>query len=444
LALAFVVVAFGAVAVLAGLTLAATRSQTSGLTQAERSDTTRGVVAALAQAYREAGGWASADLRPAVVLAVSAGARLQVLDRQGVAVQTPALPMPMMNGMHAAGGPLGAVGPPVRVAVVVDGTGVGTAVLRFPTASLSPAAQTVRAGLERTVLLGAGLAALLALGVAWYVSRRITRPLVQLTGTVRAIESGRRAARAGLAGAPGEVGELAEAFDRMADALDREDALRRQLAADVAHELRTPVSILQAYCEEMIDGLMPASLERLVSLRDEVLRLGRLVEDLQTLSAAEAAGLRLERQPVDLARVAGEVADLIAPRFAAEEVSLSVQLQPVMVAGDPARLRQVVTNLLTNALKFTPAGGRVVLSVGADGSLAKLEVADTGPGIPPEELEHVFERFWRGSAGRRSGGSGIGLAVVAELVRAHGGRVAAASDPSGGARLTVLIPSANR
>lgn len=457
LALAFAAVAFAAVGLLAILTLVATSSQVSGLAASQQRATVRAVATALSQAYRGAGGWDRADLRPAYTVAASAGATLQVLD-QGGQVVVPSgfdpsqLVTGMMQGMHGSGGMMGgsgqpgdghggpAAGTPVQTTVSVDGTQVGSAVVRFPGSGLTQAEQEVRAALEQTVGIGAGLAVLLALGVAWFIARRITRPLVQLTGAVGAIEAGDRRTRARQAHAPGEIGDLAVAFDRMADALDREDLLRRNLLADVAHELRTPITILQASCEQLADGSEPVTPQRLASLRDESLRLGRLVRDLETLAAAEAAGLQMDKAPADLAGVASGVADLLGPAYAAAEVELTLRLEPAQVNGDATRLGQVVTNLLTNALKFSPPHGQVTLTTAATDGLARLEVTDEGPGIPAGELPHVFERFWRGGAGRRASGSGIGLAVVSELVRAHGGQVQVSSSPGAGTRFTVLLP----
>ncbi len=446
LALAFVVVAVLAVALLAVLTLLATGNQVSGLAASQQQDTASSVAVALGQAYRGADGWEHADLRPAYTVAASAGARLQVLDEHGQVVIPEGFdPAQMMTGMMGAmhgGGMAGPVGEPVQTAVTVDGARVGTAVLRFPGGGLTAAEQRVRTGLEQTVALGAGLAAVLALVVSWFIARRITRPLVRLTQTVALVEAGQHGARSGVASAPGEIGELAAAFDRMAGALEREDSLRQQVLADVAHELRTPITILQAYCEQMADGTEPATPARLASLRDEVLRLGRLVTDLETLAAAEAAGLQMIKAPADLAAVASGVADLLGPAFEAAGTELVTRLEPVTVEGDATRLSQVVTNLLTNALKFSPSGGKVTLTTAAGDGLARLEVADEGPGIPQQELPHIFDRFWRGSAGRRATGSGIGLAVVAELVRAHSGQVHVASEPGHGTRFTVLLPRA--
>jgi two-component system sensor histidine kinase BaeS len=241
---------------------------------------------------------------------------------------------------------------------------------------------------------------------------------------------------------PGELGDLAAAFDAMAASLDQQEQLRQAMVADVAHELRTPIAVLQAETEALVDGVRAADLEAFTSLHDEALRMGRMVEDLQALASADAAGLSLERVPVDLATVASEAAGTLAGRFRSSGLKLDPSLEPVVVIGDATRLHQVFSNLLANACKFTPAGGEVRLTVSAEGSRARIEVSDTGPGIPPGEQDHVFDRFYRGRSGRRSGGSGIGLAVVKQLVDAHDGEVLLETSPSGGARFVVLLPRA--
>jgi signal transduction histidine kinase len=210
--------------------------------------------------------------------------------------------------------------------------------------------------------------------------------------------------------------------------------------ADVAHELRTPTTILRASCEELVDGLADPTPDRLSSLHDETLRLARVVEDLEALAHAEAAGLHLERAPVDLATVATTAVEALRSRFVDAGLTLTTRTTPAPVDGDDGRLHQVTVNLLTNALRYTPAGGEVTVTVGVDGERALLAVSDTGPGIAPEDQPHVFERFWhgRGDAGRA--GSGIGLAIVSELVRAHGGRVVLDSTPGEGSTFTVVLP----
>lgn len=442
LALAFVAVALAAIAVFGGLALVGSRNEVADLVDRQRDEDTAQIVATLAQAYDEAGSWAAADLGGAFTLAASARAELVVLDGDGQVVPTmPSMMDEVMTRMHGEDSALAGddLGDARRTVVEVDGRDVGAAQLRFPSTA-SDAERQVRDALTRTVLVGAGIAALAALGVSVFVSRRVTRPVLALTEAARRVGAGDRDARVDLTRAPGELGELAAAFDQMADSLRREDRLRRTLVADVAHELRTPATILRASCEEMVDGLAAPTPERLSSLHDEVLRLGRVIEDLEALASAQAADLHLERVPVDLSATVDQAAELLRPQFEAAELDLTVDTTPVVVDGDPVRLHQVAVNLLTNALKFTPAGGEVAIAVEPIEALAKLVVSDTGQGIPTDELPHVFERFWRGSDVEGSTGSGIGLAIVAELVKAHGGTVAVDSTPGQGTSFTVLLP----
>jgi signal transduction histidine kinase len=314
--------------------------------------------------------------------------------------------------------------------------------VRFTGAGLAAADQTLRAALLNAIAGAAGLAAVLALLAGLAAARRITRPVERLIGVTRAMGAGDRAARAGPLRAPGELRELATAFDQMADALDRQEQLRRDLAADVAHELRTPIAVLQAEHEALLDGVAEPTPAALASLHEEVLRLGRIVDDLQTLAEADAAALRLARSPADLAGIAAAAAGTLAGRFEAAGITLARDLRPVHVLADAGRLHQVVTNLLTNALKFTPVGGRVTISTRPSGGAATLQVTDTGVGIPAQDLPRIFDRFWRGRQAAHVSGSGIGLAVAAELARAHGGQLTAASTHGQGTQMTLTLPRA--
>ena len=328
------------------------------------------------------------------------------------------------------------------VPVVVKGRQVGTVEVGLTASGLGAADNVLRTALLRAIAGTAGLAALLALIAGLGVARRITRPINRLITVTRAMAGGDRSARAGRVSGPGELRELAAAFDQMADTLDREDKIRRDLVASVAHELRTPVAVLQAGHEALLDGVIEATPDELGSLRDEVLRLARMVDDLQTMAAADAAVLRLTRAHRDLATIAAAAADSLSRRFEAASVTLDRELAEAPVLADERWLHQVVTNLLGNALKFTPAGGRVTVRTGQTGPDAVLTVTDTGVGIPADELPHVFERFWRGQASAGTSGSGIGLAIAAELARAHGGTLAAASQPGQGTTLTLTVPRA--
>jgi two-component system, OmpR family, sensor histidine kinase BaeS len=188
--------------------------------------------------------------------------------------------------------------------------------------------------------------------------------------------------------------------------------------------------------------VVEASPDQLTSLRDEVLRLARMVDDLQTLAAAEAATLQLSLRRCDLAEVTAAATDSLAGRFEAADLSVERQLAPAPVMADPRWLHQVITNLLTNALKFTPAGGRVRIETETAGPGAVLRVTDTGAGIPADELPHIFERFWRGRQAAQTSGSGIGLAMAAELAQAHGGQLTASSQPGQGTEMTLSLPAA--
>ena len=440
LAIAFVAVALTAIAVLTVVTLVAARGGVSQLTERQQQVTVERAATLAAAAYEQAGGWDGADLRSAVAVAVAEGGRLTVVDGSGTAVELAHMGemrgmMERMHGAHRGE----ATGSPVIEPVIVEDREVGAVEVRFPVQGTTSVAGELGATLSRNVLAAAGLASLLALVAAWVVASRLTRPLARLTDTVEAVAAGDRGARADAADEPGELGALARTVDRMADTLERQDELRRALVADVAHELRTPLAIALGECDAMVDGVSDPDPERLASIREEIVRLARLVEDLEALAAAESAGLHLELQPVDLAEVVGDLLALHGPRLADAGLHLDTDLQDAPVVGDPLRLGQIVTNLLTNATRFTPPGGRIEVRV-TDGDPVVLQVTDDGPGIPEEDLAHVFERFWRGTSVTDTSGSGVGLAVVAELTRAHGGHVEASNAIGRGARFTVHLP----
>ena len=442
LALAFLTVALAAVAVFAVLTMMSARHEVSGLTERQREDDLAAAAIAAGEAFQRAGSWDSADLAGAAAVAARSQATLTIVDSRGEVVAAPtdalAAMMMQMHGMAAIDTPRG---DPVSAAVVVNGEPVGAVMLRFPTEAMG-AERHVRDALARTALLGVLLAGVVALIVAVYVSARVTRPVTALTTAAGDLAAGRRETRVDTDG-PGELRTLAEAFNGMADHLDREDRLRRNLVADVAHELRTPLAILQGSTEALLDGVEQPTPEVLASLNDEVSRLRRLVGDLETLAAAEAAGQHPRTDLVNLADVVTSAADLLRPLAEDRDTDLTIDALPAEVIGDADRLHQIAVNLIANAVKFTPAGGTIRISTRLEATSACLEVADNGPGIPDDELSHVFERFWRGANRDKASGSGIGLAVVAELVAAHHGTVTAGNVAGGGARFTVTLPAAS-
>jgi two-component system, OmpR family, sensor histidine kinase BaeS len=430
LALAFLTVALAAVALLAGLTAAFAASDVSTLASQQRADLASAIAAAAGAAWDRNHTWSSADMSTVLDPATKFGVAVQIRDQAGHVVA-------------ASPGFATAHGPQSSPAIVVRGERVGTAVVRSTGAGLNAADRVLQAALLRAIAGAAGLAALLALLTGLAVARRITRPVTRLIAATRAMAAGDRAARVGEIRTVEELRELAAAFDQMAGTLDRQEQIRRNLVADVAHELRTPIAILQAGHEALLDGVAEPTPAELSSLRDEVLRLARMVGDLQTLAAADAAALNLTRRPCDLADLAAAAADSLGRRFEAAGLTLDRQLAASPVLADPHWLHQVITNLLTNALKFTPAGGHVTISTGPSGADAVLRVTDTGPGIPAGDLPRIFDRFWRGQQAAQVSGSGIGLAVAAELAEAHGGRLTARSaGPGQGTEMTLTLPGA--
>ena len=431
LGLAFLSVALAAVALVAGLTAALAAADVSALTSQQRTDLTRAIAAAAAAAWDHSDNWASADLSAVLDLATQTGAEAQIRGQQGQVVAS-------SSGFAAQ-----ATAPEQSAAILVGGDRVGEAVVRFTNSGLASADHALQADLLQAIFGAAGLAAVLALLTGLAMARRITRPVERIITVTRAMGRGERTARVGDVAAPGELRELATAFDQMADTRDRQDQLRRNLVADVAHELRTPVAVLQAGHEALLDGITEPTPDQLSSLRDEVLRLARMVTDLQTLAAADAAALHLTRRPCDLASVAAAAADSLAGQFEAAGITLERRLTAVGIDADPRWLHQVITNLLTNALKFTAAGGRVTIEAGSRGYQdAVLTVTDTGTGIPADELPRIFDRFWRGRQAAQTSGSGVGLAVAAELAQAHDGQLTARSQLGQGTDMTLTLPRA--
>jgi signal transduction histidine kinase len=298
---------------------------------------------------------------------------------------------------------------------------------------------------ERALAAGALLGGVAALALGLTVSQRILRPVDALTAAVRRMGAGDLDQRVPVV-ADDEVGELARAFNAMAGNLARTEQLRRTMVADVAHELRTPLTNLRGYLEAIQDGVAPPDAGVIASLHEEAVHLSRLVDDLQDLALADAGQLPLERRPVAVADVVGPVTRLVAPRAAAAGIAVEAELQPGLpaVEADPLRARQIVHNLLGNAVRHTPAGGAVRVRARRTADGVEVTVADTGEGIPPEHLPHVFERFYRAdrSRSRATGGAGIGLAVVKQLVEAHGGRVGVESTPGRGTTLRFTLPVA--
>lgn len=429
LSLTYVAVALLAVFLLAGITAIATERYVDILVSERRDDLTRALVVNAASTYNTGRpGWSDADLKPALDLAARSGTDVAVIDNGGTVVAT-TFSHPRHSGdiqLH-----------PITVAEQK----IGTLAIRFNGRGLVASADRLRASLLRADAWSAGVAALLALGAAVVVARRLSAPVRSLTAAANEMSRGNRNARVGgLVGAPAELTELATTFDTMAETITGEERLRRDLVADVAHELRTPVAVLQANSEALLDGVVPHTPEQTASLHEEVVRLARMVDDLQTLASADAAALHLVRERCDLAAIAESAAAAIEPTATAAQIQLVRRLEPAGINGDPGRVYQIITNLLSNAVKFTPAGGTVTIEVGRHDGRGVLAVSDTGPGVPAEELPHIFDRFWRGAGTPAASGTGIGLSIVQNLATAHEATVHAESNVGRGTRMTVTFP----
>lgn len=439
LLLAFVLVAVSSVLVLTGAALIGVGRGFEVAAQVDHEQAAAGAAAAAAEAYKKAAGWDGADLSRTSAIAEAAGARLFVLDESGSSVGGGAgggpLGLGQGKGPGPGPGPIGGQGV-VNAPVLVNGASVGTVRLVFE----SPAGTRARDVAWSWIAVAAVVALLVAIFASWVVTRLLTRPIKAMTAATREFAAGDRQVRAGVHG-PGELGELARAFDSMADTVARSERDRRNLTADVAHELRTPLAALQAGLEELRDGLVEPSPQGLAGLHDQSLRLGRVVSDLAELAAVEASGVSVQRTEVDLAQVARD--ELAARDSQLRTAGLVVGSRldgPVLVLADSDRLHQAVGNLLANAARYCRPGDEVAVVVRTEEGQAVLDVVDSGPGIAADELPYVFDRLWRGRDAQQVAGSGIGLAVAREIVMAHGGTIEASSPERLGTTITIRLP----
>ncbi len=327
--------------------------------------------------------------------------------------------------------------------LALDGQPIGTLLsVRSADMVLDAQGQAFLRQVQTSLVWAALLAALLSLGLGVLVSRLLTAPLARLTRAAQAIAGGDLFQRVSVPGND-EIGVLGDAFNHMSASLVEAETLRKNLVADVSHELRTPLTVVQGNLQAILDGVYPLDLAQVASLYDETRLLTRLVDDLHDLALADAGQLRLECAPVDLVDLARTAVGQFSPIAEAAGVKLELEAGEAVsvIEGDADRLAQVLRNLLSNALRHTPAGGRVALRVARSGERIQVQVADTGSGIPPEDLPHVFERFYRGdkSRSRRGGGAGLGLAIARQLVAAHGGQIAVSSLAGQGTTFTITL-----
>ena len=278
--------------------------------------------------------------------------------------------------------------------------------------------------------------------VSYFLSGNITRPLRQLSQAAEKIRQGDLKQEVPV-DTQDEVGQLAEVFNQMSAELAANESNRQELLANIAHELKTPLAVLQGHLESMLDGVEEPAPDKLFSMQEEVMRLTRLVGDLRDLSLAQVHRLELHLQPVDLDEKVERAADMLEPLLEEKKLRFVKELAPGLPVRqlDPDRLNQILYNLITNAIRYTHPGTPILLNTEPAGDRVRLTIADEGPGIAPEDLPHVFEQFYRGDKyrNRASGGSGIGLSLAKSFVEAQGGTITARNRNQGGAEFVVEV-----
>lgn len=302
-----------------------------------------------------------------------------------------------------------------------------------------------RNGVNEALAVASVAAVIVAVGVSLALSRRVVAPLQEMTSASRRIAEGKYDERVAVKSVD-ELGQLGESFNQMATELEQVESMRRQLIGDVSHELRTPLTAIKGSMEGLVDGLLPANAETYQQIHAEADRLSRLVDDLQELSRVEAHAYPLDLREADVAALVETTIKRLTPNARAKRVVLTSSLPrelPHLIA-DEDRLGQVLLNLTANSIQYTNEGGAVTISAERKNGEIQIAVTDTGMGIPPEHLAHIFTRFYRVDKSRSrasGGGSGIGLTIARHLVEAHGGRIWAESEGEGkGSRFVFTLP----
>ena len=299
------------------------------------------------------------------------------------------------------------------------------------------------ARVRNATLLAALISGVVALILALVLANQVTKPVKVLTQSAERIAQGDLSQQVDVKGPP-EVVTLGQTLNSMAESLQRSEKNRRALTADIAHELRTPLAVQQANLEALEDGVYPLSQESLKPLREQNELLIRLVEDLRTLSLADAGELELHKRSVDLLELTHLTAKSFEPALAKNAITLQVRSigELPRVNADPDRIQQILHNLLQNALRYTPAGKSIEIELQSEGNVIRLDVRDHGDGIPPEALDLIFERFYRAESSREhaSGSTGLGLAIARKIAEAHGGTLTVSNHPLGGAVFTLRLP----
>ncbi|MCE1195235.1 ATP-binding protein [bacterium] len=370
--------------------------------------------------------------------------RIAVADSQGVIVADTAgeLLRTIHPAEHLAHG----------VPIVANGERVGTALVgSMVDSSLSGMNERFLGSITQALLWAVSISAGLALFLGLALAAQVTRPVAMLTRAARKVAAGDLSAAvktAARGGSGDEIAELSESFNVMTEELKRLEDAKKQIIADSAHELRTPVTLIQGTIEAMIDGVYPLDIPTLESVHEETVRLARLIDTLRELEIIQSGKLSLHLEPIDCEELLRRTAALFTASAKEKDIALTVDPTafPPSTVADRLRVGEVIYNLVSNAIKYTPKGGTVRLRVESDEKKGQVyfQVDDSGPGIPADERERIFERFYRIDKSRSTdrGGRGLGLAIASEIAKAHGGSLAVGDSDLGGASFVLTLKSA--
>jgi two-component system sensor histidine kinase BaeS len=340
----------------------------------------------------------------------------------------------------------GAGGAPIQAghleAIEVDGRAVGWIGFAPMGRVLPPDAEQFLAGQVRITVISFVIALIVAVTIAYMLAQKVSRPVRRLGDTVKNLSSGNYQARAPVESGD-ETGILAGHVNQLAETLEKNRTARQRWMADIAHELRTPVAILKGEVEALADGVRPNDERMSASLHEEIDQLSTLVDDLQTLALSDAGALNIQKEKMDLSGLVLQCVDSFRDRLAMRDISVDLRLAgTVNVMADQGRLRQLLLNLLENSSRYVQQGGSVRVILRQDGKTVELTLEDSGPGLESEQIERLFERFYRveGGRSRSGGGTGLGLSICKNIVEAHGGSIKAEHSDLGGLKMRVSLP----
>jgi two-component system sensor histidine kinase BaeS len=346
------------------------------------------------------------------------------------------------NKVRVAGAVIMTDEPLPMEAIEVDGALVGWLGFIPVRAALPPEAKRFLHGQARTLMVSLVIALLLAAALGFLLARHLSRPVQQLASAVGALRRGDYSVRAPISTGD-EIGALGRDVNQLAETLEKNQTARRRWMADIAHELRTPVAILMGEIEALQDGVRQTDKKSADSLHEEAEQLSRLIDDLQTLALSDAGALDFRLEPVRLSELVKQTGESFRDRLQARGIELDLRIQnDLSIDGDHQRLRQLLQNLLENSCRYVDPKGQVILSLAGAGGKTELSLDDSGPGLEPDQLSRLFERFYRveGSRSRAGGGSGLGLSICRNIVEAHQGSISAQSSNLGGLRIQVTLP----